>query len=203
MPKDKTATHQRLYECMRREFLEKGFEKASLNNIAKQVGITPAAVYRHYPSKEAMFEALVKPVVDDFNKICNEYMKDMTEDDVKSHIAGGYADFEDDILDYLYEHFDEFKLLVDCAKGTKYENFFDVFVELEEKSSAHMMDMLKKSGYECPEVTPIQHHIAATMYMAGMYEIIRHNMPKEKAVECIRFTYDFYEAAWQSLLKLK
>ena len=28
MPKDKTATHKRLYECMRREFLEKGFEKA-------------------------------------------------------------------------------------------------------------------------------------------------------------------------------
>ena len=203
MPKDKTATHKRLYECMRREFLEKGFEKASLNNIAKQAGITPAGVYRHYASKEAMFEALVKPVVDDFYEMCAKYMKEMTEEDVKSHIANGYSDFENEILDYVYEHFSEFKLLVDCSNGTKYENFFDILVKMEENSSMHMINMLKKSGYECPEITPEQHHIAASMYMTGMYEIIRHNMSKEKAVECIRFTYGFYEAAWKSVLKFK
>lgn len=202
MPKDKTATHKRLYECMRREFIEKGFEKASLNNIAKQAGITPAGVYRHYASKEAMFEALVKPVVDDFYRICDEYMKLMTEDDVKYHIANNFACFEDDIFDYIYEHFDEFKLLVVCSKGTKYEDFFELLVKMEEESSVHMINMLRKTGYECPIITPEQHHIAASMYMTGMYEIIRHDMPREKAVECIRFTYDFYDAAWRGLLKL-
>lgn len=203
MPKDKTATHKRLYECMRREFLEKGFEKASLNNIAKQAGITPAGVYRHYASKEAMFEALVKPVVDDFYNICSEYMKDMTEDDVCNHIADGYAQFEDGFLDYVYEHFDEFKLLVVCSKGTKYEGFFDTLVQMEEKSSVHMIKMLRKAGYECAELTAEQHHIAATMYLTGFYEIIRHDLPREKAVECIRFIYDFYDKAWKSILNLK
>ena len=73
---------------------------------------------------------------------------------------------------------------------------------MEEESSVHMINMLRKTGYECPEITPEQHHIAASMYMTGMYEIIRHDMPREKAVECIRFTYDFYDAAWRGLLKL-
>ena len=203
MPKDKTATHQKLCECMRREFLEKGFEKASLNNIAKQVGITPAAVYRHYLSKEAMFEALVKPVVDDFNNVFNEYMKDMTEDDIKGHVSNGYSTFEDGFLDYIYDHFEEIKLLMVCSKGTKYESFFDTLVRTEEESSMHMIKMLKKSGYECAELTAEQHHIAATMYMTGLYEIIRHDMPREKAVECIQFIYDFYNSAWRAVLNLK
>lgn len=203
MPKDKTATHKRLYECMRREFLEKGFEKASLNNIAKQAGITPAGVYRHYESKEAMFEALVKPVVDDFYEMCDKYMKDVTEDDIKRHINSGYSTFEDGFLDYIYAHFDEFRLLVVCSKGTKYESFFDTLVQIEEAYSVHMINMLKKSGYECAELTAEQNHISATMYMTGLYEIIRHDMPREKAVECIRFIYDFYDSAWRAVLNLK
>ena len=33
-------------------FAEKGFHSASLAEIARQVGITPAALYRHFPSKQ-------------------------------------------------------------------------------------------------------------------------------------------------------
>lgn len=201
MPRDKTATHERLFENMRREFLENGFDKASLNTIARKTGITPAAIYRHFKNKEAMFEALVKPVVEGFYDICNDYMEKTSEENVKIQIENDFSWAEGGILDYVYEHFDEFRLLVVCSKGTKYEGFFDALVKAEEESSVHMISMLKKIGQKCPEITPEQHHIVATMYMTGLYEIIKHNMPKEKAIECIKFIGRFHESGWRSLIK--
>lgn len=203
MPKDKTETHRKLYECMRREFLEKGFEKASLNNIAKQAGITPAGVYRHYASKEAMFEALVKPVVDDFKAICNVEMKSISEEALKKHLLEGYSSFENAWIDYIYKYFDEFKLLVVCSKGTKYESFFDELVRMEEESSEQLIALLDNAGFQCRTLTKEQCHIAATIYITGLFEVIRHEMPKEKAIECIRFIYEFYDGAWKSVLGVK
>ena len=40
MPRDKTNTHNRLLLFIREEFLEHGYAKASLKNIAEKVGIT-------------------------------------------------------------------------------------------------------------------------------------------------------------------
>ena len=55
MPKDKTASHIRIVEAMKAEFLEKGFSDASIRSIGQRAGLTSAALYRHYSSKEAMF----------------------------------------------------------------------------------------------------------------------------------------------------
>jgi len=38
-------TRQHLLECAKREFLEKGYMKASLRNICKAAGVTTGALY--------------------------------------------------------------------------------------------------------------------------------------------------------------
>ena len=38
-------TRQHLLECAKREFLEKGYMKASLRNICKEAGVTTGALY--------------------------------------------------------------------------------------------------------------------------------------------------------------
>lgn len=207
MPKDKTATHAKLYECMRAEFLEKGYEKASLNNIARQCGITPAAVYRHYSSKEAMFEALVKPALDDFETLCSTYMNGMDEEIRMNHSFVRYSPFDgnwlDVMIDFIYRYFDEFRLLVVGSKGTKYENFLEQLVTMEEQSSKQMYAMLDASGISYNTVTDEQLHIAVTAYITALFEIIRHEMPKAKAIENIKFIYNFFSGAWKSMLKIK
>lgn len=50
--------------CIKAEFLEKGFEKASVRSIANRAGMSAAGIYRHFKDKEAMFDALVAPLVD-------------------------------------------------------------------------------------------------------------------------------------------
>jgi AcrR family transcriptional regulator len=49
----------RILRASRKLFDEKGLEELSLRGVAKRVGITPMAIYRHFDSKEALVDALV------------------------------------------------------------------------------------------------------------------------------------------------
>lgn len=53
------TTFNRIFSAALQEFLEKGFQSASLRNIVKMAGVTTGAFYGYYKSKEELFEALV------------------------------------------------------------------------------------------------------------------------------------------------
>lgn len=53
----------RILEAAREEFAERGFAAAKLEDVAKRVGISRAALYLAFDSKEAMFRALVSEVI--------------------------------------------------------------------------------------------------------------------------------------------
>lgn len=67
MPRDKTASHIQVMEAVRAEFLEKGFEKASVRSIAVRAGMSAAGLYRHYKNKEDMFDALMQPLIEEID----------------------------------------------------------------------------------------------------------------------------------------
>ena len=52
-------TSDRIFKAARKLFDEKGLEGVSLRNVAKKIGITPMAIYRHFEDKEALIDALV------------------------------------------------------------------------------------------------------------------------------------------------
>jgi AcrR family transcriptional regulator len=52
-------TWDRIFRAARRLFDERGIDAVSLRNVAKKVGITPMAIYRHFEDKEALIDALV------------------------------------------------------------------------------------------------------------------------------------------------
>ena len=72
MPRDKTATYERISRCMKEEFLAFGYEKASLNRVSAKVGITTAGLYKHFKNKEDMFFSLVKDTLDAFHSGCRK-----------------------------------------------------------------------------------------------------------------------------------
>jgi AcrR family transcriptional regulator len=55
----------------RRLAADRGFAAVSLDDIAREVGVTPAALYRHFPGKEALAEAVLIDVIDRFTLIAD------------------------------------------------------------------------------------------------------------------------------------
>jgi AcrR family transcriptional regulator len=61
---DGTGTRERILEVALDLFIEQGFEKTSLREIAERVGVTKAALYYHFESKDEILLALHLPMHD-------------------------------------------------------------------------------------------------------------------------------------------
>ena len=186
MPKDKTLTHAKLMEAMKREFLEKGYENAAMNVIASAAGITPAGIYRHFRNKDEMFSALVEPVISELDRMCESDMQCMNQED--------YDPFSVEVIirwiDFFYDNFEEWKLLVCCSHGSAFQGFLNHMIQTEHESMLHFYPSLsgKKSRF-----------IAGTFINALVLPIIE-DMTKEEAKEHALFIRDFLYPGWKQLL---
>jgi AcrR family transcriptional regulator len=58
----RAATHGMILDSARGLFTDKGFEGASIDDIAAAAGVAKGAVYHHFESKEALFERVLEGV---------------------------------------------------------------------------------------------------------------------------------------------
>ena len=56
-------TRDRILQTATDMFVEQGYDKTSLREIAERVGVTKAALYYHFESKEEIFRTLMQPVL--------------------------------------------------------------------------------------------------------------------------------------------
>jgi AcrR family transcriptional regulator len=59
-------TSRKILKAARNLFERGGLEGLSLREVAKRVGLTPMAIYRHYATKEALVDALVLDALDEW-----------------------------------------------------------------------------------------------------------------------------------------
>ena len=57
-------TRERILEVAIDLFIEEGYEKTSLREIAERVGVTKPALYYHFENKEAIFRTLLQPILE-------------------------------------------------------------------------------------------------------------------------------------------
>ncbi|MBQ6151323.1 MAG: helix-turn-helix transcriptional regulator [Mogibacterium sp.] len=108
-----------------------------MRRIGKRCGLTAAALYRHFDSKEAMFDALVKPALEDLREWINEHVS-RSEEAVRAcndlpcgkEAWGIWDSTEIDMMrELIYPRMEEYAMLINRARGSRYENFLDDFVE--------------------------------------------------------------------------
>ncbi|MCR5251786.1 MAG: TetR/AcrR family transcriptional regulator [Lachnospiraceae bacterium] len=126
-------TKKKLTECAKKEFIEKGYMKASLRNICKEAGVTTGAMYFFFKDKEELFESVVLgPLQTLENAIRSHFdQEDVQLEDINSIRTPDMKDdfvAASDILSVLFRYREEYLLLMNKAQGSKYENIVDVFV---------------------------------------------------------------------------
>lgn len=204
MPKDKTETYQKILPAAAKEFLEKGFEKATMRDIAAAAGITAAGLYRHFSNKEDMFAALVDPVLAKCGFIYDtcktqdyEYLEQMDMDGLWN--AGAELT---QMMELIYENFDAFKLLLCRSEGTKYSSFLHDFVMLEQKETLAYLETAKKKGLPVNEISPKELHLLLTAYANALFEVVVHDFSKEEALHYLRTLQKFFYPGWRAVLGL-
>ena len=199
MPRDKTATYERIIRCVKEEFLTFGYEKASLNRVSSKVGITTAGLYKHFKNKEDMFFCLVKDTLDAFHSVTDGSIDQMETEKEYNPFDADWAMFW---VDFIYEHYDGVKLLICCAKRSAYESFEEDLIRKEAKANREYANILRSSGKMIKDISDMQWHILATAYVHLIFEVARHDMTREEATEHMQFVRDLLYPGWRQIYGL-
>ena len=205
MSNEESTTLKNILSAGKAEFLEKDFNSASLRNIVKTAGVTTGAFYGYFSGKEALFAALVEEHAKAIMNIFMSAQEDfemLDEKDKANHMGVESRKSIDAILDYVYEHFDEFKLIICKSEGTCYENFVHNMVEIEVAETFEFIKILKKQGYDVPDMEKAVCHMIVSGMFSGIFELIEHDMKKENAKKYVSEFQDFYIAGWSKILGL-
>ncbi|MBQ9624133.1 MAG: TetR/AcrR family transcriptional regulator [Treponema sp.] len=198
-------TLQKIHEIASAEFLEKGFRGASLREIVKKAGVTTGAFYGYYKSKEELFSAMVKEpadyVVNRFKSLVEEFMQ-LPKEEWAKNMATYSKKGITQIYEYAFEHKDAFRLLLNASEGTEFGNFIHNLVEQEIEITHIFYKEMEAQGYKPYAFEPTLEHTIISGEFSALFELIVHDIPYEEGLNCAEKIHDFYEAGWQSVLKL-
>lgn len=205
MNQEETKTLSRILKAGKEEFLSKGFLAASLRNIVKNAGVTTGAFYGYFSNKEALFTSLVEKdaaaVMGSFMQAQDDFSNLPIEEQPENMgtISGTCIEW---CLDYIYDHYDSFKLILCCSEGTPYSNFIHQMVEVEVENTYKFIDVLRTLGHEVPEIDKKLCHMIASGMLNGIFEVVVHDMNREQAHNFVSQMREFYTAGWSKLLGL-
>lgn len=207
MPRDKTASHERIVAAAMREFQEKGYEQASMKAVADAVGMTSAALYRHFANKQDMFAAMVQPAVDAlnaWNKMHIAASYDILEQENPEHMWDFEADCNDArmVLDVMYRQPEAFHLLLCCSAGTPYESFAHDMVEQATDRMMLFLQDCKAKGSCVREVRRDEMHMLVSAYCAALIQPIEHGYDKADAERYLKTIVDFFTPGWRMITGL-
>ncbi len=205
MPRDKTLSHEKVKKAIKEEFLEKGFEGASIRSIGARAGMTSAGLYRHYSDKEAMFNAMVEPLIESIKNWTARHTnkKYSLVDDGVPHDELFGETFVDMIKEVILPRRDEFILLMSRSGGTKYENFIHDYVEGNQKKFLEAIRYLKEKGYPAAELSEEELHMLLSAYLTACFEPIIHDYDDVKVEKYLNMVQEFFMPGWLKIMGVK
>ena len=179
MAKQIEGVYERILECAKKEFLEKGYTDASLRAIAAEAETSTNSIYVRFKDKEGLFAAIVEPVSEEFLSRCLDVQETFHgfDSETQRREVGQYSgNAMLDIVDYIYEHFDEFRLLLDSSYGTRFHDFVDRLVSME------------------------VYHMMVTAYFEGIFEVVRHGMGLDDAKKYVAMMGKYHHAGFLAIV---
>lgn len=196
------GVYERVVACATEEFLEKGYTDASLRTIAEKAETSTNSIYVRFKDKEGLFAAIVEPVSEEFMSRCLDIQETFHgfDSETQRREVGTYSSNAMlDMMDYIYDHFDEFRLLLDASYGTKFHNFVDRLVSMEEEYTWKWMEATGSRMEPEGEITKEFYHIMTTSYFEGIFEVVRHKMSREDAKKYVAMMGKYHHAGFLAI----
>ena len=193
------ALDDRILDAARSEFLENGFENASLRKIAAAADVTVGAIYTRYQTKDALFCALVQPLVERigtaFTAIRSSYYDTPPSLDPE-HMAQSMQVESEAILHLLFDDYDRAVLLLCRSTGSSLESFLDGIIEQKIRET---LVFFQAAGVVDPDVRVLRLLIGGQFHM--YFQIIRSGYDLSAAKELMQAAILYHTGGWLALFR--
>ena len=160
-----------LLESAKKEFLKYGFHDANLRRISADSGVSTNSIYTRFGDKSGLFSAVVKPAADGLME---------------------------QVLKYIYDNLDAFRLIFCNSAGTEYEDYFDRLAETEEK---FYRDFVRKYAKEPQKISDFFIHVVCRTGWQYVFEVVSHDIPYEEAQGFMKSIREYSFAGWKRVME--
>lgn len=195
MPAKNEEADSRITEAATKEFLEKGYNEASLRSIAAKAGITTGALFRRYSGKDELFCSLTQCIVDETEKAFDD-LKPLyySAKDMDGMVRAMQAEAET-TLHILFDHYDAAVLLLCKCEGSSASHFFDELTKRKiEESDAFFRNFPKSEDL---------HHafeVLLTVQFDMYRQILKNGYTREQAEACMKILIEFMNGGWNGIM---
>ncbi|MDO5085479.1 MAG: TetR/AcrR family transcriptional regulator [Erysipelotrichaceae bacterium] len=205
---DYEATHARILDCGKKIFKEEGFEKANLRAICNAAKVTTGAFYGHFVDKEALFVELVNPLVKEIKYYYSLYEKDSFEfykkeesitSDTIQNILDKKLKGSIEMVKYFFKNKDIFEMLVFGSYGTKYNNFMDSIIDLEDINHIKILNMIYGEDEYDKVITKEGIHLINHAYYYALSKVAVHSRNINEAEKNALLISQFFNEGWKKM----
>jgi len=160
-----------------KEFLEKGFEKASIRQIVKNAGTTIGNFYNYFDNKEALFTELIQEDLIKFRGFIDnhesyerpDFLWDMSNPKIWREVLGAF------IKTIIPEFGKGLVLLLVSSEGTQYEESKYILIN---EVRDHFIEHLQEHGTNNVSISFAE--VLAKQFVQGFVDILRNYEDEEK-----------------------
>ncbi len=191
-----------LIKAAKEEFLEKGYNKASLRSICSKAGVTTGALYFFFENKEDLFAAIVDEPIHELRELFDNHFKEdieyMSSLDSIEDCELDHTDVSNLFVECIYRNYDSIMLLLNSAENTVYENVVDEFVQAMENVMPRLLSAIK--GYSCDE---FMCHWMAHITIDSYIHVIKHIKDEKEAAKILQGITNYIVLGWMNLVMVK
>ena len=189
----------KIIKAAREEFLEQGFQKASIHKIARNAGITTGALYTRYKNKDALFVSLTEAAINGMKEhaaLLREMYYAVEQSRDKEEFLRVMSYERQLYIDLIFQYYDECKLFLCLSDGSSIETMMSQIMKTKADETENFFKRLAKKSVDLNGVKLImqeQFHFYK--------QILSEGYTKEETVSCIQLVETFYEAGWRELFE--
>ncbi len=201
-------TVEKLLQSAKKEFIEKGYMKASLRNICKDAGVTTGALYFFFKDKDDLFRGVVGGPLRELYAILETHIVEELEE-LRRYTPDTEVNIEDDkavaiqVVKLLFRYKEEYELLITKAQGSSFENVVD---EIADQMNIHYSDVFStmkgyKSKKQMTKEDKFIVHWMAHDQVDIFIHLLTHCKSEKEALKQIRALFGYIIGGWYGVIK--
>lgn len=180
------------------EFLEKGYQHASLRQIAEKAGATVGAIQIRYKTKDTLFCSLLQPFLSEIEKTFQStkttYWHYPTQERL-SYMEQSMQTESEAILNLIFDHYNDAILLLCKSEGSSLAGCFDQIVA---RKVAESEAFFRESGARQIDANLLRLLIASQFH--SYYQIVKEGYEKDTAKSYMNTLMRYHLGGWTALL---
>lgn len=194
-------TKAKLLEAAELEFVQQGYQKASLRSICKRADVTTGALYFFFDDKDDLFKHVVSPITDTILTIMKQH-----HEIERDFIYQGLLEDEDEnyrvaeqIINLYYAHETTWQIVLTNREHPFICAFFDSLTEMLDNQTKYLLESLH-IAHDDPLFNECTIHWFSHLQLDSILLILSHRMSIEEAKYQLKIMVNFLRGGFFYML---